>query len=174
MATSPPAHVDSFGLLKHTYRLTPDRITISRNVWLPFALVAFGIAGGVLFGMGMTVKHGDNGAPLLVVGFIGIMAGLFALVMTPWTLPGMIVLTREGLTYGGRKVPVAQLAQIRTRVSHMRAPNGRGYDSWSLMVVISGKSDSVYMNLGNRQANADAAPLERLGRAMATMIGKPY
>lgn len=159
----------SFGLLGYGFDIGATRVTLTRNVWLPFALVAVGIAGGVAFSVGITSKHG--GTNLLALGIPACIVGVFALFTTPWLSPSSITATREGLAWGSSRYAPADLQTLKARVTTLRRPNGAGYDSWMLLVVRRGGQRPLLLDLGDRRIRADHSELDALARAMAEMLG---
>ena len=159
----------SFGLLKPHFEITPERVTITRNVWVPFALLVCGLAGIVF--LAQAFGHHFDGT-MFGIGFVLTMAGVFAGVMTPWLLPVTITCTREGIVWGGIKHPVQNVVAVHARSTEIRM-RYNAYLSWSIVVALANKK-VLLMSLGNRNRGANVQPLEALGRAMATMLGKPY
>lgn len=150
----------SFGLFKPAWEITADRVTLTRNVWLPYLLLLVGIVGGVAFADAVGRHH--HGA-LMWPGFAGMMCGLFALVMTPWLAPAKIEATRDGLVWGWRKLGHVP---VHARVTVVKA---RGvYQSW-MLTSMDGKTP-VLLDLGNRSGFATSTELQMVADAMNALL----
>jgi hypothetical protein len=158
----------SFGLLKPHYEITQGRVTISRNIWVPFLLLAIGIAGAIAFATTIASKQHDAGG-ILALGGIGAMLGVFALVMTPWFSPTQIVFTREGVKWGGTMHPIHTISKVFARSVELRSSRYGSYLSWSLMVALT-NGKPISLSLGNRQRSASPAPLMNLERGIVEVL----
>jgi hypothetical protein len=157
----------SFGLLKPRYEITDDRVTLSRDVWLPVALLALGAPGGFCLAQAFGHRHFDG--TLFGLGLIGTMIGLFALVMTPWLLPGRITCTREGLAWGSVRYPCQAIQSVRALSTDMRSSRYGRYLSWTIVVALADQKPLI-VALGNRNRATSTKPLAALERAMAAML----
>jgi hypothetical protein len=159
----------SFGLLKARYEITDDgRVTITRDVWLPVVLLSLAAPGTWCLVQALGSTHFDS--TMFGIGFVGAMTGLFALVMTPWLMPGTIVFTREGVVWGATKVPRPQIAAVRANSAEIRSTQYAKYQSWMIVVALrNGKP--LTLSLGNRNRYASTEPLVQLERAIVAALG---
>ena len=162
------ARSGSFGLLRLRYEIADERVTITRNVWLPLVLLALAAPGAWCLVEAFTHKKLDG--TLFGLGFVGTMLGLFALVMTPWLTPGRITFTREGVTWGGTKYPRQAIASVSTMSNEMRSTRYARYLSWTIVVVLTNRKTLV-LSLGNRNIAASTEPLTMLGNAITSVLG---
>ena len=161
------ANSGSFGLLKPHYEITDDRVTITRNVWLPVVLLALALPGGWCLAQAFAHRHLDG--TMFVLGLIGTMVGLFALVMTPWLTPGRITCTHEGLAWGGATYPSQAIQSVRALSTEMRSSRYGRYLSWTIVVALASKK-ALILSLGNRNRAASTEPLASLERAMSALL----
>jgi hypothetical protein len=157
----------SFGLLKPHYEITPDRVTISRNVWLPFVLLLLAVPG--IWCLTEEFSH-PRSSGLFVPGFIGVMAAVFALYMTTWLAPGKIVASREGLAWGGTKYARAQVLSVKASATEVRSSRYGKYQQWSLFVTLA-NGKPLLLSLGGRNRWASADRLNGLAAAMNAALG---
>jgi hypothetical protein len=158
----------SFGLLKPHYVITPDRVTISRNVWVPLVMLA--LAGPGIWCLTEYFGHANSNGGLFAAGFIGVMAGVFALLMTPWLTPSKIVVSREGLQWGGTKLARQQVLSVKASATEMRSSRYGKYQQWSIFVLLA-NGKPLIMSLGGRNRYASADRLNGLANAMNAALG---
>jgi hypothetical protein len=162
------ANTGSFGLLKPRYLITPDRVTISRNIWVPLVMLA--LAGPGIWCLTEYFGHPNSNGGLFAAGFVGVMSGVFALLMTPWLTPGKIVVSREGLQWGGTKFTRAQVISVKASATQVRSSNFGKYQQWSLFVSLA-NGKPLLMSLGGRNRYASADRLNGLANAMNAALG---
>jgi len=158
----------SFGLLKPHYEITPERVTISRNTWLPLVLLALAAPG--IWCLSEALGHAKANTGLFAAGFVGVMAAVFALVMTPWLTPGKIVVSREGLQWGGTKLARAQVVSVRASAPQVRSARYGSYQAWSIFVSLA-NGKPLILSLGGRNRWASPERLNGLANAMTAALG---
>ncbi len=158
----------SFGLLKPRYEITPERVTITRNVWAPVVMLVLAAPG--IWCLSEYFGHAHSNGGLFAAGFVGVMAGVFALVMTPWLTPGKIVVSREGIQWGGTKLARAQVLSVKASATEVRSSRYGKYQQWSLFVSLA-NGKPLLMSLGGRNRYASADRLNGLASAMNAALG---
>jgi len=158
----------SFGLLKPHYEITADRVTISRNTWVPLVMLALAAPG--IWCLSEVLGHAKANGGLYAAGFAGVMAAVFALVMTPWLTPGKIAVSREGITWGGRKFSRPEVVSVRASATQMRSSRYGSYQSWSIFVSLA-NGKPLILSLGGRNRWASADRLNGLANAMNAALG---
>jgi hypothetical protein len=157
----------SFGWLKLRYEILNDRVVISRNVWLPILLLIPGGLGAWSLVQFFSSHHSDGS--LFGLGFVGVMTGLFALFMTPWLAPGKVVVTREGVNWGGTMYPVQALTAFHARAPEMQSSRYGKYSSWSFTFTTVQRKILI-LSLGNHRLGASKEPLANLERAVSMVL----
>lgn len=158
----------SFGLLKPHFEIAPDRVTIARNVWLPFVLLLLAVPG--IWCLSEYFGHAHSNGGLFAGGFVGVMAAVIALVMTPWLTPGTIVVSRDGVAWGGMKIPRAQVNGVKASAAQVRTGQYGKYQQWSIVVALA-NGKPLLMSLGGKNRWASAENLNGLANAMNAALG---
>jgi hypothetical protein len=156
-------HAGSFGLFKQRYVIGGDGVTITRNVWLPFVLLALMVVGGVVVYAGVT----RNADPvLLAVGGVLVVPGIIAAGFTPWLAPGRIrCSTPDGLVWGNRTIPSAEIRDVRPIAVTVPGANHQTQQAWEITIHLVDRS-SLSLSLGTHPANASSDAMMALAQAM--------
>jgi hypothetical protein len=162
------ANTGSFGLLKPHYAITAQGVTISRNIWVPLVMLALAAPG--IWCLSEALGHAKANTGLFAAGFVGVMAAVFALVMTPWLTPGKIVVSREGVAWGGTKIARPQVAGVRASAAQVRSSRYGSYQAWSIVVALA-NGKPLILSLGGRNRWASAERLDGLVGAMNAALG---
>ena len=157
----------SFGLLKPHYTIENDRVTVARNAWLPPLLLAL-LAPGI-WCLVQAFTRGRFDASMFGIGFPLVMAGAFALVMTPWLLPAKIVVEPRGVTWGGKFYPREAIVLARAQSSLVRTSQYHQHLSWSLVIGLA-NGKPLLMNLGDRSPRTSTEVLATLERGMQRVL----
>ncbi len=158
----------SFGLLKPHYEIAPDRVTISRNVWVPVVMLLLAAPG--IWCLSEYFGHAHSNGGLFAGGFVGTMAAVIALVMTPWLTPGKIVVSREGVAWGGTRIPRPQVLSVKASATQVRTTQYSKYQQWSIYVLLA-NGKPLILSLGGRNRYASPERLTGLAEAMNAALG---
>jgi hypothetical protein len=161
------ANTWSFGMLKLRYTVFDDRVVVTRNVWMPFVLLAIAAAGVWCLVQVASTRPFD--ATMFWLGSVGALLGMFAIVMTPWLTPGKIVFTREGVQWGAKSVPLHAITKVIASSTAVRSSQAGRYLSWSLVVALT-TGKALVLLFGNRQLSASTEPLMNLERSIVAVF----
>ncbi len=158
----------SFGLLKLHYAITDQGVTIARNAWVPFVLLPLIAPGVWCLVQAFSHRHFDD--TMFWIGFPCVMLGLFALFMTPWLTPSRVTVTREGVTWGAAKHPVAAIKSVTALATQARSSQYGRYQSWSI-VIATGAGKPLLLPLGNHNRFKSTDQLMTLERGIKAALG---
>jgi hypothetical protein len=130
--------------------------------------VLLALAGPGAWCLTKAFAHNDLDGGMFCLGFVGVMAGMFALVMTPWLSPGRIMVTRYALEWGGRTFPKEDVKRIHAGSVELRSNRG-SYCTWSLSIAL--EDEKLILLLGNHGTRETSNPLTAIEGAMRGMLG---